>query len=91
MHPLTILNLDFLEETQDVTIEIQLTTQIKDVVNEVLHEYYEAARTTVRDPHKKWQWDHQSIDFLPNYLGHVSHYLEGMLLEARKRIRSEKR
>ena len=90
VYPLTILTLDFLEEIHEVRIEIQLTTQIKDVVNEVLHEYYEAARMTVKDPDKKWQWDHKSTEFLPNYLGHVSHYVEGMLLEARKRIRSEK-
>lgn len=33
----------------------------------------------------KWQWDYESDEFIPNYLGHILHYIEGMIMEVRKR------
>lgn len=83
-----IIKEDWTEEEIQLNFEIQITTQIKDVVNEILHEYYEYNRLR-KEKVEEWQWDYENINFLPSYLGHISHYIEGMLLYARDRIRVE--
>lgn len=66
----------------DVSIEIQVTTQLQDNVRQLLHRNYEVARTT--EEIRNWQWDYQSRAFRANYLGHVLHYLEGMVMAVRE-------
>jgi hypothetical protein len=65
----------------DVSFEIQITTQLQDVIRKLLHTYYEEKRVNSKD--KKWQWDYKSDEFSANYLGHILHYLEGMIMEIR--------
>jgi ppGpp synthetase/RelA/SpoT-type nucleotidyltranferase len=74
-------------ETQktNVSIEIQITTQIKDVITELTHKYYERKRETLIQPNIKWQWDYNSEEFSPNYIGHILHYIEGELMQIRNR------
>jgi hypothetical protein len=85
--PVKIVKINWTEENIILNFEIQITTQIKDVVNEILHEYYVNDRLGLID-YRNWQWNYSHKNFLPNYLGHVAHYLEGMVLQARDRLRS---
>lgn len=72
----------------DFPIEIQVTTQLQEVIKGLLHKMYEEFRITpVLDKEKKWQWNHQSLEFRSNYLGHILHYVEGMILEVRDKQR----
>ena len=65
-------------------IEIQITTQIQSTIYKLTHEYYEARRTKLENTEQlKWQWDYKNDDFKINYLGHILHYLEGMIIEIR--------
>lgn len=32
-----------------------------------------------------WQWQYRGDQFVPNYLGHILHYIEGMIMEVRER------
>ncbi len=68
-------------------VEIQVTTQLQDVLSQLTHKYYESRRLHRQgnEPEKKWQWDHRSEEFATNYLGHILHYLEGTILEVRDR------
>ena len=68
-----------------VIIEIQITTQIQDVIRKLTHKYYETRResTAVVDPGRSWQWNYNSPEFIPNYLGHLLHFVEGMIMEIR--------
>ncbi len=67
-----------------VRIEIQITTQIQEVIRKLLHKYYERKRSKVLDvPELIWQWDYESEEFMANYLGHILHYVEGMIMEIR--------
>jgi hypothetical protein len=69
-------------EIINASIEIQVTTQLQDVIRRLLHKYYEDNRKkTERD--EKWQWDYKSDEFAANYLGHILHYVEGMIIEIR--------
>lgn len=78
-------------EFVDVSIEIQITTQLQDVIKKLLHQYYEERRK--QEKHKenvKWQWDYKSDEFATNYLGHILHYIEGMIMERRDKMEVQK-
>lgn len=74
-------------ETQKkrISVEIQITTQIKDVIRELTHKYYERRRMKLSAPDEKWQWNYKSAEFAPNYIGHILHYIEGTIMEIRDR------
>jgi len=69
-------------ERVDVSIEFQITTQLQEVIRTVLHDYYENSRLKPKDE-VKWQWEYQSDEFAVRYLGHILHYVEGMIVEIR--------
>ena len=68
-----------------VPIEIQITTQLQEVIRKMLHNYYETKRKEIEIPDLKWQWDYRSDEFSTNYLGHILHYVEGMIMEVRNK------
>ncbi len=68
-----------------ISIEIQITTQLQEVIRKLLHSYYEKRRKSVSQQSKKWQWDYTSDEFSTNYLGHILHYVEGMIMELREK------
>jgi hypothetical protein len=75
-----------------MTIEIQITTQLQEVIRQLTHERYEKQRMVSgirRDSSKKWQWDYTSEEFKENYLGHILHYVEGMIMEVRDKQQEE--
>lgn len=87
-HQYDIPGIDWDTESIYATVEIQITTQIQDVLRQHLHKYYEERRGRVSEPEEKgWQWDPKSPEFIPNYLGHILHYVEGMIMEVRDRER----
>lgn len=78
-----LLGLDWEETIHQIEIEIQITTELQSMVKELLHKYYEDNRRKIIPEDYKWQWDYNSEQFVPNYLGHVAHYLEGVIVEIR--------
>lgn len=69
-----------------VKIELQITTQLQEVIRKLLHRYYETRRSMVDgNDAKPWQWDFRSDEFAANYLGHILHYVEGMILDIHAR------
>jgi hypothetical protein len=66
-----------------VWIELQITTQLQEVIRNLLHDYYEENRKKLVKDDVKWQWDYRSNEFATNYLGHILHYVEGMIMEIR--------
>jgi hypothetical protein len=86
--PCEISALDWSKITDTFQLEIQVTTSIKDVIKTLLHRYYEATRlergiTDIRDI----SWKYDSEEFIAAYLGHILHYVEGMIIEVRDRKR----
>ena len=61
--------------------EIQITTQMQELIKELLHKFYEIQR--LKKVNKQWQWDYKDIEFATNYLGHIIHYLEGVIYNIR--------
>ena len=73
-------------EILKVRLEIQVTTQLQDVIRKLTHDYYEIRRSQeLPNTGTKWQWNYSSPEFVPNYLGHILHYVEGMIMEVRTR------
>ena len=80
----TIVDSEWNEQTILFPIEIQITTQLQEVIKGLLHKMYEEVRICENEREEnKWQWDYKSLQFSSNYLGHNLHYVEGMILEVR--------
>ena len=75
-------------EEVNVSIEIKITTQLKEVIQKLLHRYYEKKRKEsrmIKKKNVKWQWDYRSNEFNVNYLGHIIHYIEGVIINVREK------
>ncbi len=70
-------------------IELQITTQMKEVIRKLAHRYYETRRIAAEKPAEKWQWNPNCEEFVPNYLGHILHYVEGMIMQLRDKESKE--
>jgi len=70
-------------------IEIQITTQLQEVIRKLLHKYYEEKRVLPPQTERMWQWDYRSDEFATNYLGHILHYIEGMIMDIREKERTK--
>lgn len=77
-------------KTENITIsfEVQVTTQLQEVIKVLLHKYYEGRRVSIAGPSDDWKWNYQSTEFATNYLGHILHYIEGMIVDVRDRNRN---
>ena len=67
-----------------------MTTRIKDVIKTLLHTYYETRRLEVGHGGADWMWNYKSGECATNYLGHILHYVDGMIVEVRDRQTIEK-
>jgi ppGpp synthetase/RelA/SpoT-type nucleotidyltranferase len=68
-----------------VSCEIQITTQLQETIRRLLHKYYEQKRERPPKDSFDWQWNYKSDEFGANYLGHILHYVEGMIMEIREK------
>ena len=67
-----------------VQFELQVTTRLQMEVAGANHKYYEGRRMKPFNPVAiKWQWDYTSDEFVVNYLGHILHFVDGMLVQVR--------
>lgn len=81
-------DLYFGSNTMTIGVELQVTTQVQELVRSLLHKIYEVRRVQYTPPRDKWQWDFTSDEFSVNYLAHMLHYLEGTIVRIRDK-RSE--
>lgn len=82
-HEFEIPRMDWDTTKVTTTIEIQITTQLQELIRTLLHKHYEKRRLLSPDADNLWQWDYKSNEFATNYLGHILHYVEGMIMEIR--------
>jgi len=80
-----IPKIDWDTENKSISIELQITTQLQEVIGKLTHQFYEGRRIKLDKSDKKWQWDYESEEFTANYLGHILHYVEGMIMEVRNK------
>ena len=63
--------------------EIQVTTQMQDVLRAMTHVYYRERRIKPQPKSADARWNFSSPDFRATYLGHTLHLLEGIVAELR--------
>lgn len=86
----TVQALDYGEpQPRRSVIEIQITTELQEMVGELTHRHFELDRTNDEINPEPWQWDYQRPEFSPYYLGHVLHWVEGVVMNLRDRGREE--
>lgn len=66
-----------------IEVEIQVTTQLQDVLRNLTHVFYREIRLSPGDDKSKWKWDFGSNRFRVSYLSHALHLLESIILESR--------
>ena len=76
-------------ESIEISIEFQITTQLQELIRTLLHKYYGEKRLKSPEEISKWQWDYKSNEFATNYLGHILHYIEGMIMDIREKLSKE--
>ena len=82
-HTLTVLDYESRDFVPvEVRLEIQVTTTIQAAIVQMLHRVYEDWR--VNGVPDAWEWDYENPAFSVNYLGSTLHYLEGMIVMARR-------
>jgi ppGpp synthetase/RelA/SpoT-type nucleotidyltranferase len=69
----------------EIQLEIQVRTQLHEAINQLTHRFYELKWSNINEIDKKWQWDYNSQEFKPNYLGHILQYADGLIMEIRER------
>lgn len=82
---------DYDTEKINISIELQITSQLQEVIRKLLHQHFESRRKKTSIPDVEWQWDYKSDEFATNYLGHILHYVEGMIMEVRDRDDKKKK
>ena len=79
-----IPQLDFDTNLESITVEIQITTRIQEILKDLLHTYYRKSRLNPNsEGSSHWKWEYNSAEFKTNYIGHVLHYIEGMIVDVR--------
>lgn len=80
-----VLGLDYLEpELRRSEIEIQVTTELQEMVGDLTHRHFEKDRGSLSTASRPWQWDYERPEFSPYYLGHVLHWVEGVIMNLRE-------
>ena len=67
--------------TTSMQIEIQVTTQLQEILRDLTHTYYRSRRISPGLIQAADNWDYTSINFRGSYLGHTLHLIEGMIAE----------
>lgn len=74
-------------EEKSLWFELQLTTQLAEVIGTLTHGLYEGSRadaSVARDD--EWRWQPESQRFRSAYLGHTLHLLEGLIQTFRDEV-----
>ncbi|WP_133161739.1 hypothetical protein [Deinococcus koreensis] len=82
--PIDVVNYRAGEATrEDIRFEMQITTQLQQVLYSLTHPYYEMLRVGRVMEAENWQWEYDSVKFKSAYLSHTLHLLESLILEVR--------
>lgn len=67
-------------EERLVALEVQVTTQLAEVITALTHGLYEGSRSQASGgPDESWKWKPRDQQFRSAYLGHTLHLLEGII------------
>ncbi|WP_152997421.1 hypothetical protein [Methylobacterium sp. GXS13] len=74
------LMIDNYVQERRISLEIQITTQLAEVITALTHGLYETNRERPQPKdNKSWRWQPRTQQFRSAYLGHTLHLLEGII------------
>lgn len=82
--PVELSDMRWKPTSVDLEVELQLTTQLQEVLYNITHRYYEHNRSHRSADPSAWKWEVSSPRFRAGYLGHTLHLLEAIILELRE-------
>lgn len=84
--PVTVFDLEWKKIETTTEVEIQVTTQLQEVLRSLTHKFYESQRLEIKPDKGKWKWDFSSSRFKVGYLSHTLHLLESVIVESRDAV-----
>lgn len=75
-------------KTHSLKAEIQITTQLQELLRELTHRSYEKVRLERQPDRKNWKWQIRDPRFRAGFLSHSLHMIEGLILELRDDARN---
>lgn len=83
--------IDWDTKSVSMVYEVQVTTQLQEVIYRLTHKNYENRRIRIptSEHERPWQWELGSREFAANYIGHILHYLEVVILDVRTKQEEE--
>jgi hypothetical protein len=81
---ISIVNSEWIVSTEKIQMEIQVTTQLQEILYDLTHPYFEISRI---DPkaldEQQWKWETKSNRFRSAYMCHTLHLLEAVIIDLR--------
>jgi ppGpp synthetase/RelA/SpoT-type nucleotidyltranferase len=71
--------------TEAIRLEIQVTTQLQEILGNLTHPYFEKSRIDPRGPDEAWKWETKSNRFRSAYMCHALHLLEAVIVDLREK------
>jgi ppGpp synthetase/RelA/SpoT-type nucleotidyltranferase len=84
--PARIFDLNWNQEDIHAEVELQITTQLQEVLRALTHKFYETRRLNPDEQSGKWKWEFATNRFKVGYLSHTLHLLESIILESRNSV-----
>ena len=81
--PLELSDLNWEPMPVDLHFEIQLSTQLQEVLYQITHQFYASTRDKIVEDRSAWKWDIESNRFKAGYVSHTLHLLEAIILQLR--------
>lgn len=81
--PVGLLQSDFSEVETLLQVELQISTQLQEVMRKVTHDFYEDVRSLDVPDDGKWKWEIDSNRFRAGYVSHALHLLESIIVQLR--------
>ncbi len=78
-----LLDINWLTQKAEIEVEIQITTQLQEVLRNLTHQFYEQRRISPIEHNTGWKWNYKSSQFRASYLSHSLHLLEAYIVQAR--------
>lgn len=84
--PVDVANFEWQPMTINISVEIQLTTLLQEVLRDLSHTIYDTNRISGERDRKSWKWDFSSREFQIGYISHSLHFIEGLLVHHRDEL-----
>jgi ppGpp synthetase/RelA/SpoT-type nucleotidyltranferase len=88
--PVQLMKPDLEQLQVALSVELQVTTQLQEVLKDLTHGFYEEIRTRQNASTDDWKWRYDTPRFRGSYIGHTLHLLEGIIVDLKDDVSGAK-